>query len=97
MKISIVCLNLSWQSGGPRLVFSLARAAKAMGHTVTIYAPAFSREYYQELWEGLDIRVVPPPQPLRWSGIPKISSLYFGKQLGGPAAECCHSRARGSD
>jgi glycosyltransferase involved in cell wall biosynthesis len=71
MKIGIVCLNLSWQSGGPRLIFSLARALRAQGHTVIIYAPEFSGKYFKELWEGLDIRVVPPKESLRWMDLPK--------------------------
>lgn len=71
MKIAIACLNLSWQSGGPRLIFSLARAARAQGHAVVIYAPEFSGKYFKELWDGLDIRIVPPEEPLRWMDLPK--------------------------
>jgi glycosyltransferase involved in cell wall biosynthesis len=71
MKIAIVCFNLSWQSGGPRLIFSMAQSLKASGHQVVIYAPEFSGEYFKELWQGLDIRVVPPPEGLSWSGRPK--------------------------
>lgn len=58
MKISIVCFNLGWQSGGPRLIFSSAQALKRKGHEVVIYAPEFNGEYFKELWRGLDIRVV---------------------------------------
>ena len=62
MKIAIVCFNLSWQSGGPRLVFSSARTLKGKGHKVVIYAPEFSGEYFKELWNELDIRVVSAPK-----------------------------------
>lgn len=71
MKIAIVCFNLSWQSGGPRLIFSAALALKARGEKVIIYAPEFSGGYFKELWRNLDIRVVPPPMPLIWSGRPR--------------------------
>lgn len=68
MKIAIVCFNLSWLAGGPRLIFSLARTLRSMGHQVTIYTPEFSgAHYYKELWEGLDIRVLEPPGNLKWS------------------------------
>jgi glycosyltransferase involved in cell wall biosynthesis len=70
MKIAIVCFNLSWQSGGPRLIFSLAQSLKKFGHAVVIYAPEFSGEYFKELWTGLDIRVILPEKPLIWSGRP---------------------------
>jgi glycosyltransferase involved in cell wall biosynthesis len=80
MKIAITCLNLSWQSGGPRLIFSLARAEKAKGHNVVIYAPEFAGLYFKELYEGLDIRVVPPKEELRWAGLPKgLVSRIFDK------------------
>lgn len=59
MKIAIACFNLNWQSGGPRLIFSSAQALKKFGHEVVIYAPEWSGEYFEELWRGLDIRVVP--------------------------------------
>lgn len=59
MKIAIVCFNLSWQSGGPRLIFSAAQALQRAGHTVRIYAPEFSGKYFKELWTGLDIQTVP--------------------------------------
>lgn len=68
MKIGIVCFNLGWLAGGPRLVFSLARELKSRGHTVVIYAPEFSGAHYKELWQGLDIRIVKPLAPLSWSG-----------------------------
>lgn len=59
MKIAIICFNFSWQSGGPRLIFSMAQALKAKGHAVKLYAPEFSGKYYKELWQGLDIITVP--------------------------------------
>lgn len=66
MKIGIICYNLGWQTGGPRLIFSTALAWKKMGHQVVIYCPDFKGEFYKELWEGLDIRVVPGSSPLLW-------------------------------
>jgi glycosyltransferase involved in cell wall biosynthesis len=66
MKIGIVCFNLELQTGGPRLIFELARSWKKAGHTVIIYAPEFHGKYYKELWTGLPIKVIDPPRPLLW-------------------------------
>lgn len=71
MRIAIVCFNLSWQSGGPRLIFSSAQALKKKGHDVVIYAPDFDGKYFEELWRGLDIRVVSSGANLVPQGKPK--------------------------
>lgn len=70
MKIAIVCFNINWPAGGPRLLYSSARAWKKMGHEVVIYVPEFTGEYFKELWQGLDIRVVKPREPFVWEGRP---------------------------
>ncbi len=80
-KIAIVCFNLSWQSGGPRLVFSLAQSLKKAGHYVIIYAPEFSGQYYKELCEGLDIRIVKPRSYLNWSGRPKNIFIWIKRKI----------------
>ena len=80
-KIAIVCFNLSWQSGGPRLVFSLAQSLKKIGHRVIIYTPEFSGQYYQELWEGLDIKIVEPPSKLVWSGRSENIFSWIGRKI----------------
>ena len=64
MKIGIACFNIDWQAGGPRLLLSSARALKALGHTIVIYAPEFAGDAYKELWEGLDFRMISPKKPL---------------------------------
>jgi glycosyltransferase involved in cell wall biosynthesis len=74
-KIAIVCFNLGWQTGGPRLIFSLAQEWKKMGHTVVLYTPEFNGEYFKDSWQGLDIRVVSPPRPFLWEYA--SSSLWF--------------------
>lgn len=66
MKIAIVGYNLNAQTGGPRLIFSTALALKKMGHTVVIFTPSFTGEVYKNLWEHLDIRVIPASAPLLW-------------------------------
>lgn len=76
MKIAIVCLNLSWQSGGPRLVFSMARELEKNGHKVVIYAPEFTGEYFKELWSGLDIRVIQSKYEPVWSGSGKAGNIF---------------------
>lgn len=71
MKIAIVCYNLGWQSGGPRLIFSSARGLMNAGHEVVIYTPEFKGEFFKELWQGLNIKVVPPVSHFRWDIRPK--------------------------
>ncbi len=66
MKIAVVCYNLGWQTGGPRLIFSTVQAWQKMGHKVVIYAPEFKTDAYRDLWDGLDIRVISPGKPLLW-------------------------------
>ncbi len=66
MKIAIVCLNLSWQAGGVRLIYSTARAFKKLGHQVIIYSPEINESAYPDLRNGLDIRIIAPPQPINW-------------------------------
>ena len=66
MKIAIVCLNLSWQAGGVRLIYSTAHALQTIGHTVTIYTPEINESAYPDLRKGLSIQVIAPPQPIEW-------------------------------
>lgn len=70
MKIAIVCFNINWPTGGPRLIFSLAGSLARLGHKVVIYTPEFTGEYFKELWQGLDIRVIPPKKKFIWEGRP---------------------------
>ncbi|MBI3114743.1 MAG: glycosyltransferase family 4 protein, partial [Candidatus Harrisonbacteria bacterium] len=66
MKIAIVCLNLGWQTGGPRLIFSSAQALKRLGHTVKIYAPDYDPNTYPELSAGLDAQKVSVGKDVSW-------------------------------
>lgn len=66
MKIAIVCLNLSWQAGGVRLIYSSAHAMKKFGHHVIIYAPEINETAYPDLRRDLDIRVIPLVKPIAW-------------------------------
>ena len=72
MKIGIVCFNIDWPAGGPRLLFSFSQEIKKMGHTVTIYTPHFEGKYFKELWTGLDIQVVKPKEEFIWEGRPSF-------------------------
>ncbi len=72
MKIAIVCFNIDWPAGGPRLLYSFAKEVKKMGHEVSIYVPHFSGQYFKELWTGLDIRVVKPREEFVWEGRPSF-------------------------
>jgi glycosyltransferase involved in cell wall biosynthesis len=67
MKIAIVCLNLGWQTGGPRLIFSFAQALQRAGHRVKIYAPDYNPHTYPELSAGLDIEKVNLGEEVSWS------------------------------
>src|SRR3990167_911985 len=71
MRIAITCFNLSWQSGGPRLIFSAAQALKKKGHEITIYTQEFNRKYFLDLWSDLDIRIV------------SVSNVSVGYRFGG--------------
>jgi len=66
MKIAIVCFNLGWQTGGPRLIFSFAHALMRRGHKVVIYAPDYDPTTYPELSRGLDVRKIVPLRPVSW-------------------------------
>jgi glycosyltransferase involved in cell wall biosynthesis len=68
MKIGIVCFNIDWQAGGPRLLLSSAKAMQDLGHVVIIYAPELSTDAYKELWKGLDFRIVKPREFFTWTG-----------------------------
>ncbi len=76
MKIAIVCLNLSWQAGGVRLIYSFAHALKKIGHLVIIYAPEINESAYPDLRSRLDIRIVSPPEPIVWQ---YVSRSLFGR------------------
>lgn len=60
MKIAIVCKNLSFITGGPRLALSLARHLGELGQEVVLYAAEAEGEYFREISKGLDVRVTPP-------------------------------------
>ncbi|MBI2048861.1 MAG: glycosyltransferase family 4 protein [Candidatus Liptonbacteria bacterium] len=79
MKIAIACYNIDWPAGGPRLLFSSAKALEKLGHKVVIYAPQFEGRYFKELWAGLDIRVVPPKYPFVWEGRPSFFKWIWKK------------------
>lgn len=67
MKIAVICLNLKWQAGGTRLIYSLAQGLKKLGHQVVIYTPEFNPEAFPEERKGLEIKVVPPAYPFSWN------------------------------
>lgn len=79
MKIAIVCFNVNWPAGGPRLLFSSARAWEKQGHRVVIYVPEFTGRYFRDLWEGLDIRAVKPKESFVWEGRPSFFKWIIKK------------------
>lgn len=65
MKIALIHFGLTTESGDTRMVLSIAQGLKKLGHTVAVYCGEFdARACYPRLNKGLDIRVVPPRQPL---------------------------------
>lgn len=79
MKIAMVCFNVNWPAGGPRLLYSSAHALEKLGHKVIIYVPDFTGKYFRELWEGLDIRVVAPREAFVWEGRPNFFTWIIRK------------------
>lgn len=59
LRIGIVHFNLAPLMGDTRCVPSFARALIKLGHEVKIYTTTLNREAFPELWEGLDVKIVP--------------------------------------
>jgi glycosyltransferase involved in cell wall biosynthesis len=64
MKIGFVHLNLSVESGDPRMFYYVVRNVRKLGHEVKIYTAQFDSVCFPELNKGLDITIVPPKEPL---------------------------------
>src|SRR5579864_6096624 len=64
MKIGMVHLNLSTESGDPRMFYMIAREFAALGHRVVVYTAAYDPAAFADIHRDLDIRVVPAPEPL---------------------------------
>ncbi len=58
MKIAVIHLSFTLESGNPRLALSLAQAYKSLGHDVLVYTTEFDPNCFPRLNRGLDIRVV---------------------------------------
>jgi glycosyltransferase involved in cell wall biosynthesis len=61
MKIAFIHLNLSTESGDPRMFYMLIREIKKLGHQIVIYTAHFEPSAFPELNAGLDIRVAAVP------------------------------------
>ena len=61
MKIAFIHLNLSTESGDPRMFYMLIREVKKLGHQVVVYTAQFNPDAFPELNAGLDIRVAASP------------------------------------
>jgi glycosyltransferase involved in cell wall biosynthesis len=64
MKIGFVHLNLSVESGDPRMFYYIAQNVKKLGYDVKIYTAQFDPKCFPELHAGLDVTVVPPKEAL---------------------------------
>ena len=56
MKIAHIDLNLSLESGDPRMAYRIARGLKERGHDITLYTLSFDPACFQNLHRGLAIR-----------------------------------------
>ncbi|MBI1975105.1 MAG: glycosyltransferase family 4 protein [Parcubacteria group bacterium] len=59
MRIALVHFNLAVEGGDSRVVPSVAKALGDLGHRVVVFTPELKREYYPQLWEGIEVQVVP--------------------------------------
>jgi glycosyltransferase involved in cell wall biosynthesis len=76
MKVAVIHFNLSTESGDPRMALTVARTFKELGNDVVVYTAEFDPACFSDLHAGLEVRVVPPPQPL--ASVAGASSV-FGK------------------
>ena len=58
MKIAHIDLNLSLESGDPRMAYRIARGLKERGHDITLYTLSFDPACFPNLHRGLAIREV---------------------------------------
>lgn len=91
MKIGLVHLNLSTESGDPRMFFYIARQLKQLGHQIKIFTAEHDSSCFPDLQAGLDIEVVSPPRPLtsvfeKRSVFQKIKERLIRESLGTEAA-----------
>ena len=78
MKIGLIHLNLTTESGDPRMFFSIAQALRRLGHEVVIYTAEFDKEKcFPILNRDLDIRVV--PSRASFASVTNDTSGFIGK------------------
>lgn len=64
MKVALVHLDLTTESGDPRMVLSIAKALRELGHSITVYTAEFNPERcFPALHLDLKVVVVPPRAP----------------------------------
>ena len=63
MKIAHIDLNLSLESGDPRMAYRIARGLKDRGHDITLYTFSFDPACFPNLHQGLAIREVKARSP----------------------------------
>ncbi len=64
MKIAMVHLNLTTESGDPRMFFSICQSLRTLGHEVHIYTAEHNPMCFPDLSRNFPIHVVAPPAPL---------------------------------
>lgn len=88
MRIAIVTHNLSFITGGPRLIFGLAEHLKEMGQEVVVYdgeenaadASGAYSDYFREISKGIRVHIVAQKSPSRGAEKPKgFLGWVFGK------------------
>lgn len=65
MKIILTHLNLTTESGDPKMILSIAQSLKKKGHEVVVFCSEFNpRSCFPRFNQGLDVRIVAPKKPL---------------------------------
>mgnify|MGYP001612851633 CR=1 FL=1 len=58
MKIAHIDLNLSLESGDPRMAYRIARQLQDRGYDITLYTLAFDPKCFANLHQGLQVREI---------------------------------------
>src|SRR5207244_2801774 len=61
VKIAVTHLNLSVESGDPRMMYLLAGNIKKAGHDVSIYTAQFDPACFPDLHQGFEIKEITSP------------------------------------
>jgi glycosyltransferase involved in cell wall biosynthesis len=61
MKVAVTHLNLSVESGDPRMMYLLAGNIQKAGHKVVVYTAKYDPDCFPDLHKDLEVREIPSP------------------------------------